>query len=143
MGTTKMLPESSMLEKTLVFLLAMHLPHVSANKASGKLIPKEECDKISGVEVRYNEFYELYLGHGTENDEIQKHGIIYRSLSEGVEACCPGMELNFTLVNESIEHLVQEDILHHHAVQNDSKLVFYFPEFTTANKLGMCTCRKI
>lgn len=128
---------------TFVILLSTDLPNASGKKTHGKLIPKKECDKISGVEIRYNEFYELYLGHGVENDQIQKHGIIYRSLTEAVDACCPGMELNFTLVNESIEYLVQEDVLHHHAVQNESKLVFYFPEFTTQNKLGMYTRSKV
>ena len=99
-------------------------------------IPKKECKKIAGVEVRYNEFYELYLDHDTANDELQKHGIVYRCLSKAVEACCPGMVLNFTLVNVSVEHLVEEDILHHHGIQNSSHLIFYFPEFTTKGELG-------
>ena len=138
-----MCAESLTVGITIVILLSIGLPNALGKKAYGKLIPNKECDKVSGVEVRYNEFYELYLGHGKEDDQIQKHGIIYRSLTEAVEACCPGMELNFTLVNESIEYLVQEDVLHHHAVQNDSKLVFYFPEFTTQNKLGMYACSEV
>ena len=117
-------------------LVLLALPsHAFGNKAK-PLIPKEECNRISGVEIRYNEFYELYLGHGSENDELQKHGIIYKSLAGAVNACCPGMELNFTQVNESVEYLVQEDILHHFDINNDSKLVFYFPEFTDQGNLG-------
>ncbi len=116
-------------------MLLSALPYVYGNSTEG-LIPKKECEKISGVEVRYNEFYELYLGHDTEKEEIQENGIIYLSLSKAVNACCPGMDLNFTLVNRSVEYLVQEDILHHHDVQNTSHLIFYFPEFTAQGNLG-------
>ena len=127
-----------LLVKPMLFLiLFIALPYVGG-KNSSNLISKKECEKISGVEVRYNEFYELYLGHGSENDELQEHGIVYRSLTGAVETCCPGMELNFILVNESVEYLVQEDILHHHGVKNDSKLIFYFPEFTSQGNLGIC-----
>lgn len=106
---------------------------------SERLIPKSECDKVASVEVRYNEFYELYLGHNSTDDEVREGGIIYKSLREAVNACCPGIPLNFTLVNQSVEYLVQEDILHLHELQkqrNTSHLVFYFPEFTSQGDLG-------
>lgn len=117
----------------IVFLTLLFVVFPSA--LGKNLIPKEECDKIGGVEVRYNEFYELYLGHVQDSDVLHEKGIIYRSLRGAVNACCPGMELNFTLVNESIEYLVQEDLLHHHKVQNSTHLVFYFPEFTSQGNL--------
>jgi hypothetical protein len=125
--------ESLFLKTVLLFLLVCCYAYGSAREL---LIPKKECEKVSSVEVRYNEFYELYLGHGNEKDEIQEHGIVYRSLIGAVEACCPGMVLNFTLVNRSVESIVQEDILHHHDVQNGSHLIFYFPEFTSQGNLG-------
>ncbi len=111
---------------------------VCGNKTVG-IVPQHECNRISGMEIRYNEFYELYLGHDSKYDELQEHGIIHRSLRGAVNACCPGLKLNFTHVDESIEDLVQEDILHHHDLQrqqNSSNLVFYFPEFATQGKLG-------
>ena len=134
----------SLLLKTVLFALLFNIFHVcvSYNSTVGK-IPKEECDKISGMEVRYNEFYELYLGHKNyDNNTLEEEGIIYQSLTKAVDACCPGMTINFTHVNETIEHLVQEDILHHHDVQNSSHLVFYFPEFTAQGKLGNINSNK-
>lgn len=87
--------------------------------------------------MRYKEFFELYLGHSLEDNEVEKQGIIHRSLSKAVNDCCPGMTLNFTrLENTSIEHIVQEEILHHHLEAIPaSHLVFYFPEFTTQGNL--------
>ncbi|XP_028414374.1 uncharacterized protein LOC114537528 isoform X1 [Dendronephthya gigantea] len=126
--------QASLVIVTSVFLLFWS-HGVDGSRSGEPLIPKQECNKISGVEVRYNEFYELYLGHDGANDELQKQGIVYRCLSEAVEACCPGMTLNFTLVNASVEYLVEEDILHHHGIRNTSHLVFYFPEFTTKKDL--------
>ena len=126
----------SLLLKTVLFVgLFSAFPYVYGNSIR-ELISKKECEKISGVEVRYNEFYELYLGHDKEKDEIQEYGFIYMSLSKAVNACCPGMDLNFTLVNRSAEFLVQEDILNHHDGQNSSLLVFYFPEFTAQGDQG-------
>ncbi|CAB4009045.1 Hypothetical predicted protein [Paramuricea clavata] len=124
-----------LLLKTLLLTLPV-LSYADGNSTRELLIPKEECEKISSVEVRYNEFYELYLGHSNGEDDIHEHGIIYQSLIRAVNACCPGMALNFTLVNRSAESLVQEDILHHHDVQNSSHLIFYFPEFTPQGNLG-------
>ena len=124
-----------LLLKTLILSLPV-LSYADGNSTGKLLIPKEECEKISSVEVRYNEFYELYLGHGNGKDDIHEHGIIYQSLIRAVNACCPGMALNFTLVNRSVESLVQEDILHHHDVQNSSHLIFYFPELTSQGNLG-------
>ena len=120
----------------LLFILFLNILPCISCFSTKELIPKKECDKISTMEVRYNEFYELYLGHTKGNDKLQKHGIIYQSLTKAVNACCPGLNLSFTLVNESVESLVQEDILHHHHVWNESHLIFYFPEFTSQAKLG-------
>ena len=129
--------------KIFLFFVLFNVFFKANGKLHRELIPEKECEKISGVEVRYNEFYELYLGNDEEKGELQKHGIVYKSLNKAVNACCPGMEVNFTLVNTSVEWLVQEDILHHHGVQNNSHLVFYFPEFTSQGKLGKRTyhCR--
>lgn len=133
-GKQKTMRAETLLVLFTVLFNVIHV-FVSCNSAVGK-IPKEECDKISGMEVRYNEFYELYLGHKNDNNTLEEGGIIYQSLTKAVDACCPGMRINFTHVNNTIEHLVQDDILHHHDVQNSSHLVFYFPEFTSQGKLG-------
>jgi hypothetical protein len=128
-------PKTSLLNAFLLVLL-FHTFFKANAESTKELIPKKECERISGVEVRYNEFYELYLGHDTDKGEVQEQGIIYKSLAKAVNACCPGMELNFTFVNTSVEWLVQDDILHHHEVQNSSHLIFYFPEFTSQGNLG-------
>ena len=125
-----------LLLKTVLFTLLFDVFHHVSCDETGRIIPKEECDKISSMEVRYNEFYELYLGHKNDNNALQEQGIIYKSLTKAVDACCPGMGINFIHVNDTIEHLVQDDILHHHGMGNSSHLVFYFPEFTAQGKLG-------
>ena len=128
----------SLLYPYLLYLLALHSSFLFKFGVWGEsVVSKEECDKIGGVEVRYKEFFELYLGHSLEDNEVEKQGIIHRSLSKAVNDCCPGMTLNFTrLENTSIEHIVQEEILHHHLEAIPaSHLVFYFPEFTTQGNL--------
>ena len=126
----------TLLLKTILVLVLFDILCKLKGESIRRLIPKKKCDKISGVEVRYNEFYELYLGHDADNDQVHKNGIVYKSLNKAVNACCPGMELNFTLVNTSVEWLVQKDILHHHEARNNSRLIFYFPEFTSQGNIG-------
>ncbi|XP_028394247.1 uncharacterized protein LOC114518459 [Dendronephthya gigantea] len=106
---------------------------------SNRFVPEEECKEVASLEVHYNEFFELYLGHNGTHEELQEGGIIYKSLREAMNECCPGIPLNFKLVNESVEYLVQRDILLHHEAQKQQntshELVFYFPEFTSQGNL--------
>lgn len=126
----------------LVCLLVLSNFVLSHGDRGTGLISKEECDRVGAVEIRYNEFFELYLGRRLGSDKLEENGIVYNSLTKAVGACCPGMDLNFTLItNQTIETLVQDDILHNHKKTNETHRIFYFPEFTEQGQLDVYSYR--
>ena len=113
-----------------VLILLSHL-----NPAQSYL-EKEICDRISNVEIRYKDYYDVYLQYNEATQSVGNVSAFYVYITSAVEGCCQGMPLNFTRLNSSKSD-IEESALNALPTEDNTSIprpfVFYFPEFA-ANK---------
>ena len=135
-------PSSSTLLKVL--LIVLWLSSTCGKKA---FLPSTVCQNISGIEVRFYDYFPGYLGsypapvQGEEykyNESGQggeyKYNEVAEILTDSARMCCGNLNVSFVWlkntnsVSVQIQYLVKADTL---TTDNDSgKFIFYFPEFS-------------
>ena len=91
----------------------------------------DSCNRISNVEIKYKNYFEIYLGFNTTSQSVAKESFFYNFIKAAVNDCCNFMDLKFTRLNSSeseIEELALKAFVEYNATIQ-KPLVFYFPEF--------------
>jgi hypothetical protein len=98
---------------------------------------KRACNRVSNVEIRYKDYFGIYLGFNRTSQSVDEDSLFYNYTKAAVNECCHFMDLNFTKLNSS-EMEVEELALTAMSNGNDTAIprpfVFYFPEFATSKE---------
>ena len=115
-------------------------------------LPFEYCQNVSEVEIRFNDYYAVYLStsmngkaatygvNGSEKQEVDRNGMVVRIINEAVTACCPNVNVSFVRFGNReakypISTLAQRDVFRYtfrprNNTIDPKKFIFYFPEFS-------------
>ena len=126
-------PSSSTLLKVLLIVLWL-----SSTCGAKAFLPSTVCQNISGIEVRFRDYFSVYLGSypaPVQGEEYKYNGSghVAQILTESARICCGNLTISFVWLNSTNSKSAQ---IHHHVktdiwTDNDSgKFIFYFPEFS-------------
>jgi F0F1-type ATP synthase membrane subunit c/vacuolar-type H+-ATPase subunit K len=122
------------MQKFFLFALAILISCLAGGEGQG-YAGEHACNRVSNVEIRYKDYFEIYLGFNRTSQSVGEDSFFYNYIKAAVNECCNFMDLNFTKLNSS-EMEVEEIALW--ALVNDTAIprpfVFYFPEFATGKE---------
>lgn len=109
----------------LVFFLAFALTGCVGNS----MIPSSICSGIKKVEIRYRNYYDIYLGNSLFLPELRMDGIHVKVIQKATSVCCNTTKLEFVF-DRTVKTDIEESYVD--IVVNDptrSTFTFFYPEF--------------
>ena len=114
----------------LVLLVAVAFATVQSSKCLKKKKDGSICPRSTNIEIKFKPYYDMYFNRNGSKNSL--YPLILRIASS---QCCNSITLDFVPINSSrgIEELVEDDSCYKED-KNDTKLTFFFPVFTKAEK---------
>lgn len=109
----------------LVFFLVCALTCCVAEN----MIPAHICSGIKKVEIRYRNYYDIYLGNSVFIPELRMDGIHVRVIQNAMAGCCNTTELEF-IFDKTVKTDIEEDVVDIVLKERStSTFKFFYPEF--------------
>ena len=116
-------------ESVVVIRLVFFLACALACCVGESMIPPSICSGIKNIEVRYRNYYDIYLGNSLFLPELRMDGIHVRVIEKATAVCCNTTKLKF-IFDRTVKTDIEESYVD--IVLNDptsSTFTFFYPEF--------------